>query len=363
MNKKRIVAMLASLAMVASLFVGCGKAENENATSGAKEGQKQEQKGKDIKIGLSTDEGGLNDKSFNQSADKGIKDAQKATGVQYFPIESKQKEDYEQNLQTLSLDQNCDLTFAIGYQMQEALEKIAKANSDKKYAIVDSVIEAPNVRSLMFKEEEGSFLVGVIAAKTTKTGKIGYIGGKDVPSINKFTAGYIAGARAVNPNIKVVVKYADSFSDTNKGYEFGKSLYNEGCDVVYHAAGGVGIGLFKAADEIKKAGKSVWAIGVDQDQAVTVSEYKNVILTSMIKRVDIATKESVESIVNGTFKGETKVYGLKENGVGVADTSKANVPADVLELVEKYKKSIVDGKIKVPETKEKAMKFTTDAVK
>ncbi|WP_373897721.1 BMP family protein [Haloimpatiens sp. FM7315] len=364
MSKRRFVALFAAAAMATTLFVGCGSgAKDENATK-QEESTKQEQKGKDIKIGLSTDEGGLNDKSFNQSADKGIKDAQKELGVQYFPIESQKKEDYEQNLQTLALDQDCNLTFAIGFQMQKAAENIAKANADKKFAIVDAVVEQPNVQSLMFKEEEGSFLVGVIAAKTTKTNKIGFIGGKDFPSINKFAAGYMAGARAINPDIKVVVKYADSFADTNKGYEFGKAEYNEGCDIVYHAAGGVGIGLFKVADELKKAGKEVWAIGVDQDQAVTVSDYKDIILTSMIKRVDIATNQAVKDVVNDQFKGgKTTTFGLKEDGVGIADTSKNHVSAEILDLVKKYEDAIKAGKIKVPETKENAAKFTTDAVK
>ncbi|MFD3155860.1 BMP family protein [Haloimpatiens sp. FM7330] len=367
MNKKKVVAIIASMAMVASLFVGCGKTKDENANKPATE---QAQKGKDIKIGLSTDEGGLNDKSFNQSANAGIKEAQKETGVQYFPIESQKKEDYEANLQSLALDQECDLTFGIGFQMQKAMENIAKANSDKKFAIVDAVVEKPNVQSLMFKEHEGSFLVGVVAAKMSKTNKIGFIGGKDFPLINRFAAGYIAGARAVNPDIKVVVKYADSFGDTNKGYEIAKTEYNEGCDIVFHAAGGVGIGLFKATKELRNAGKNVWAIGVDQDQAVAITDdkgkpmYDDVILTSMMKRVDTATKQAVLDIVNDKFEGgKTHVFGLKEDGVGIAPSSKKNVPKEVLDLVKKYEDAIKTGKIEVPETKEEAGKFKTDVVK
>lgn len=368
MNKKKVLAIIASVALVASLFAGCGQSNSDSNQSADNETQQEEQqeqseakKGADIKIGLSTDEGGLNDKSFNQAADTGIKKAVEEFGVQYFPIESTKKEDYVPNLQSLSLDQNCDLTFGVGFQMQEALTSVAKANPDKKYAIVDAVVDLPNVESLNFKEQEGSFLVGVVAAKMTKTGKIGYIGGKDFPLINRFTAGYIAGARAVNPDIEVVVKYADSFEDTNKGYEIGKSEYNEGCDIIFHAAGGVGIGLFRAADELKKAGKEVWAIGVDQDQYVTVPEYKDVILTSMIKRVDTATYEATKQLVEGNFQGGTqKVFSLAEEGVGLAPTSDKHVPQDVLDLVAKYEDAIKNGEIVVPDNKDDAMKFTTD---
>lgn len=373
MKKRRLVAILATVAVVASLFAGCaGKTEEAKNKAG------QEQKS-DIRIGLSTDEGGLNDKSFNQAANEGIERAKKEFGFEYKALESTQKENFVPHLQTLALDANSDLTFAIGYQMSEALTEVAKQATDKNFAIVDSVVELPNVLSLTFKEHEGSFLAGVIAAKTTKTNKIGFIGGKEGPLIGRFEAGYIAGARAVNPDIKVDVRYADSFSDANKGYELAKAEFGANCDVVFHAAGGVGLGLFKAAKEIKDGGKQVWAIGVDQDQVLTITDankkpmYADVILTSMIKRVDTATYEAVKAVAEGKFKGgEVRVFGLKEEGVGVAPTSKGeipeefkdivkpHVPKDVIELTDKYANAIKEGKIVVPEKPEEAKKFTTD---
>lgn len=373
MKKKKLIACIATIAMVGSLFAGCGNTQSKSDEK--KESAKQEQKS-DIKVGLATDEGGLNDKSFNQSADKGLKKAVKELGVEYKPIESKGKESYVQNLQLLSQDFGANLTFAVGYQMKQSLEDVAKGAKDKNFAIIDEKINMPNVQSLLFKEQEGSFLVGVIAAKMTKTNKIGFIGGKEGDVIGRFEAGYRAGAKSINPNIQIDVRYADSFSDSNKGYEFGKSEYNSGCDIVMHAAGGVGIGLFQAASELKKEGKNVWAIGVDMDQALSnldkkgKPQYADVILTSMVKKVDVAVFEAVKEVKEGKFKGGVvKNFGLKENGVEIAPSSrgiipedmkkyvKSNVPKDIVELSDKYAEAIKSGKIVVPATPKAAKDF------
>lgn len=366
MKKKKLVALVASAIMVVTLFAGCGNKESADSGSANKD--------KKIKVGLSTDEGGLNDKSFNQAADTGVKKAQKELGIDYKAIESKQKEDYESNLEALVND-NCDLTFGIGFQMQQAMQNVASKYGDKKFAIVDAVVDAKNVQSLTFKDNEGSFLMGVIAGKMTKSNKVGFIGGKDSAPINKFESGFVAGVKAVNPEAAKgligngsekgsMVKYADSFGDTNKGYELAKSLYGSGCDVIYHAAGGVGIGLFKAAKELTKPDKPVWAIGVDLDQAVSVPEYKNVILSSMIKKVDVATYKAVKSVADGKFEGGKHIeLGLKEDGVDIAPTSDQNTPKEVLDLVGKYKKAIKEGKIKVPAIRADLQKFNAPEVK
>lgn len=379
MNKKRVVALIAASIMTISLFAGCGSKTTTPSTDSTKTTEKK------IKVGLSTDEGGLNDKSFNQSADTGIKKAVKDFGVDYKAIESKQKEDYEANLDALVANGD-DLTFGVGFQMETAMENKAKQYSDKKFALIDSgayedpnatnPVQLKNVESIMFKENEGSFLVGVIAGKMTKTNKIGFIGGKDFALINKFEAGFAAGVKAVNPEaakglissdgkaLGTMVKYADSFNDTNKGYELAKSLYGAGCDVVYHAAGGVGIGLFKAAKELKDSGKSVWAIGVDMDQAVSVPEYASVILTSMVKRVDVGTYQAVKDVKDGKFQGGKVVeLGLKEDGVGVAPSSDKNVPKDILDLVTKYSDAVKSGSIKVPAARADVLTFTAPEVK
>ncbi|MBV7273167.1 BMP family protein [Clostridium thailandense] len=368
MNKKRFIAMFSAAVVSVSLFSGCGsKQESKPITEGTP-------KSSQIKVGLSTDEGGLNDKSFNQAADTGIKEAQKKFGIDYKPIESTKKEDYEANLEAL-VSNGSNLTFGVGFQMEQAMKNVAEKHKDKNFAIIDTVVDSPNVESITFKEQEGSFLMGIIAGKMTKTNKVGFIGGKDQALINKFEAGFAAGVKAVNPEAATglisadgkapgtMVKYADSFNDTNKGYELAKSLYGSGCDVIYHAAGGVGIGMFKAAKELKDSGKTVWGIGVDMDQAVTVPEYAGIILSSMVKRVDIATYNAVQDVVNGKFQGGKHVeLGLKDNGVGIAGTSNKNTPQDVLDLVNKFSEAIKAGKFTVPATRDEVSKFTAPSI-
>ncbi len=359
MNKRKIVAVLTSMAVVTTLFVGCGT---------KKEAVKSTPKSTVI-IGLSTDEGGLNDKAFNQSADEGVKKARDEDGFTYHALESQKKEDYAANLESL-VEENSKLTFGIGYQIADAMTEVAKTHTDKNFAIVDSVVNLPNVASITFKEQEGSFLMGVIAGKMTKTNKIGFIGGKDNELINRFEVGFAAGVKAVNPEAAkgllstdgksagTTVKYADSFNDSAKGYELSKSLYQGGCDVIYHAAAGVGLGLFKAAKELKDGGKTVWAIGVDMDQSLTVPQYSDIILSSMIKRVDTATYNEAKAQVKNQFKGGTVTnLGLKEKGVGIADTSNKNVPKDVLDEVKKYEDKVIAGKIVVPVNRQGAKDF------
>lgn len=358
MNKKRVASLFAAAIMTVSLFAGCGNQKQQGGTEGG--GTTQEKK---IKVGLATDEGGLNDKSFNQAADEGIKKAQgEFKNMDYTPIESKKKDEFQPNLQAL-VDNGSEIIFGIGYQMEGAMGDIAKKYPDKKFAIVDTVVNEKNVVSLNFKEQEGSFLAGVIAGKMTKSNKLGFVGGKDFELINRFAAGYMAGAKAVNPNVQFDVRYAADYANPTKGEELATSMINGGCDVIYHAAGGTGIGVFKAAKAMSKPDGKIWAIGVDMDQSLTVPEYADVILTSMIKRVDTATYDTVKSVIDGKFEGgKNIVFGLKEQGVDIAPTSNKNTPQDVLDLVEKYRKAIIDGKITVPATKEEAAKFTAPAI-
>jgi len=366
MNKKRLIAVFTTLTLTAALFAGCSSSTKTSDDSSKAATSKAH-------MGLSTDAGGLNDKSFNQAADLGIKKAQKEFGFTYKAIESKVKEDYEPNLDALVNNGN-DIVFGIGFQMETAMEDIAKKYTDKKFAIIDSVavvdqtaatgVQLPNVESILFKENEGSFLVGVVAGKMTKSHKIGFIGGIDMPLIQKFETGFAAGVKSVDPEAakglidRKTVKYANSFTDTNLGYEAAKALINDGCDIIYHAAGGVGEGMFKAVKEANDNGKKVWAIGVDMDQSLTVPEYASVILTSMIKRVDVATYNVSKEVVNNTFQGGKVLnLGLKEDGVGLAATSSKNVPADILTLVTKYSDAIKSGKLVVPDKKGEAATF------
>lgn len=345
---KKILALLVSVVLFAGLFAGCAK-PNQPGGGATTDNRKQTDK----KIGLATDEGGRGDKSFNDAAIAGLDKISKEYTVTPQILESKAADQYEPNLKALT--QSNDLVFGVGFKMHDAMDAVAKANPNKKYAIIDSVVEQPNVMSINFKEEEGSFLMGVIAGKMTKTNKIGFIGGVDMELIQKFEAGFIAGVKAVNPAAaedlinRKNVRYAGNFSDVNKGYELAKQLYNSGVDVIYHAAGGVGIGLFNAAKELKNGGKTVWAIGVDSDQALTVPDKADIILASMMKRVDVATYTASKDLIENNFQGgKVVVLGLKEDGVGISNTINPAVTKDVLDLADKYKKAIVDGTIKVP---------------
>ena len=367
MKMKRIVALMATVAMSATLLVGCKSGESSSSEKPS-EGDKTPATESAVSVGLVTDEGGINDKSFNQTANEGVEKAKKDFGIKYKYVESQKKEDYEPNIESLIAD-GAQLTYAIGFQLADAVEAAAKNNPETKFCLIDSVVQAPNVQSVTFKEEEGSFLMGVIAGLTTKTNKVGFIGGKDMDTIVKFEAGFAAGVNAVNPEAAKglissdgtapgsTVKYADSFADTNKGYELGKSLYDAGCDVVYHAAGGVGVGLFQVTQELRKSGEDVWAIGVDKDQAKEVEEFADVILSSMMKRVDLATYEAAESMVKGEFKAEVKSLGIAEGGVGMAESTSTNTKPEVIKKAEDYQNQIKEGKIKVPGTREEVIEF------
>jgi basic membrane protein A len=253
--------------------------------------------------------------------------------------------------------------------MQDALTNVSAQNPNSKFLFIDGVVDNPNVLSVTFKENEGSYLMGIIAAKMSKTGKIGFIGGVDAELIQRFESGFVAGVESINPDAgklladRTLVKYAGNFDDSQKGKELANSLIDAGCDVIYHAAGGVGIGMFDAVQAARSSGKDVWAIGVDMDQAVTLPQYASFILSSCMKRVDTATYDAAKDLVNGTLvTGQHKELGLKEDGVGIAPTTSNNVPQDVLDLVTKYQDAIISGQIVVPATLDDLKNFTVPTI-
>ncbi|MGE5527664.1 MAG: BMP family lipoprotein [Patescibacteria group bacterium] len=291
-----------------------------------------------LRFAMVTDIGGLGDQSFNDSAYDGLKMLQKEYGAEIQVLESKKAEDYVPNLKSLA-EQGFDMIWAIGFLMQDALTKVAGDYPNVKFGIIDAVVDKPNVTSVCFKEEEGSFLVGVIAGKTTKTKIIGFVGGMQFPLIEKFQAGFEAGVKAVNAKAMVLVNYVGSFADPTKGKETALTQFGLGADIVYHAAGDTGTGVIEAAKEKKK-----WAIGVDKDQHHLAP--KNV-LACMIKRVDVGVFSGTKAVREGKGGG-VMTLGLKEDGVGVCKSAAKTVKTAVLKLVEKYKKDIIDGKLAVP---------------
>ncbi|WP_284642109.1 BMP family lipoprotein [Paenibacillus silviterrae] len=354
MNKWMTLSLTAVLALGFTLS-GCGKTAapqtgNTNQGAGGGAGTAAgggEKPGAAFNIGMVTDVGGVNDNSFNQSAWAGHQKLEKDTGAKVKYIQSKSDSEYVPNLTQL-VKANFNLTWGIGLMLGDAVGTVAKQNPEAKLAIVDNVVSAPNVVSVTFAENEGSYLVGVVAGLMTKSNKIGFVGGIDLPVIKKFEAGFKAGVSAVNPNATVTVNYTGAFDKPDLGKAAAATIYNSGADIIFHASGATGNGVFNEAKDRVKAGSKVWVIGVDQDQSLIFGD--DVTLTSMMKRVDTAVYKVSGDVIQGKFPGGTTiVLGLKEDGVGLSETSKKNVPADVLAKVEEYKQRIVKGEIKVPE--------------
>lgn len=340
MKKTAWVALLLCVALV--FAVGCGQNAGTKASA--------------FKVGLVADTGGLHDQSFNQSAwEQGVLKAQADYGIQGKALESKGDADYEPNLTKFAKD-GYNITWAVGYKFEKAIPDVAAQFPNAQFGIIDSNLGGnipKNVTAVTFKEEEGSFLMGVIAGLTTKTNKVGFIGGMSVPLIKKFEVGYRAGVHAVNPKAQVVVAYAESFTDAAKGRALAASMYDGGADIIFHAAGGVGQGLF---DEVKtrQQGK-YWAIGVDMDQSFLAPNYT---LSSMVKNVGTAIYNVTKEVKDGKTTGGTQIeLGLKEGGVGIAPTTSKNVSADVMTQVEAYKQKIINGDIVVPKTEDELTTF------
>lgn len=310
-----------------------------------------------LKVGMVTDVGGVNDQSFNQSAWEGLTRVKKELGIKTSYQESKQDADYPANLETL-LDAKNDLIWGIGFKMADAVLIAAKQNPKQKYAIIDYSYGAKtpkNVVGVMFKAEEGAFLAGYIAAKMSKTGTLGFIGGMSVPIIHSFQYGFKAGAKFANKKVNILEQHAESFTDAAKGKAIANQMMSKGADVIFHAAGAVGDGVIEA---VKEKGKM--AVGVDRDQNYLAP--KNVITSSM-KRVDNAVFNVVSDLNKGVFKGGTTVeYGLKDGAVDVSPTTTKMIPSVLLEELAKIKKEIIAGKIKIPST-EKAYEAYAKTVK
>ncbi|MGQ0663008.1 MAG: BMP family lipoprotein [Pseudomonadota bacterium] len=290
------------------------------------------------------DMGGKFDKSFNESAYDGAERFKKDTGIAYREFEVTNEAQREQALRNLAR-RGANMIIAIGFSQAPGLEKVAKEFPDAKFAIIDAVVDLPNVQSVIFKEHEGSFLVGMAAALASKTGKVGFIGGMDIPLIRKFALGYEEGAKFVNPRVEVFQNMTGTtpaaWNDPTKGGELARSQFDRGADVVYAAAGGTGMGVLQAA---KDRGKL--AIGVDSNQNHL---QPGSVLTSMIKRVDVAVYEAFQTAKAGTLKPGIKVLGLKENGVGysIDEHNRKLITAEMERRLEQAKAEIIGGKIKV----------------
>jgi basic membrane protein A and related proteins len=300
----------------------------------------------EFKVGLVLDRGGKDDKSFNSSAYEGATRGKSKLGILLKCVESPDDNAFEPQLRAFAQHQ-FDLIIGIGFAQKEAIEKIAAQFPKAHFAIVDAQVEAPNVRSLMFQEHEGAYVIGAIAAMTSKTGKIGFVGGMDIPLIRRFVMGYEAGAKKINPQITVMANYvgvtSEAWNNPPKGKELAVSQYEGGADIIFAAAGASGLGVFDAAEDKKK-----FAIGVDSNQDWTKP---GLILTSMLKRVDEAIYSTIAEAKAGKFTAGVQWFGLANKGVDYSfDQYNAKILTEpVRKRADELKAEIVAGKIVVPD--------------
>lgn len=312
-------------------------------------------------------DGKLDDKSFNQSSWEAMQEWGKETGRKkgkdgYNAIESAGQSEFANNFNTAVKDKY-DLIYGTGFTLLDAITKAAAENPNNHFVSIDSVIDAKytNGASLLFAEEEAAYLAGIAAAKTTKTNHIGYIGGVENATLIHFEAGFIAGAKSVNKDIVVDTQYVGSFSDAAKGKTIANTMYASGADIIYGAAGGAGLGIFSAATDLMQAdsSKSLWVVGVDLDQHEqgkykVGGQEKSVTLTSTLKKVGEALVQFAKQTEKEGFKTGVTTYTLKNGGVDLTDGQLTDaIKADV----KTAKQAIIDGKIKVPNTREDLKTF------
>jgi basic membrane protein A len=317
---------------LAVLLPACGKVFGGNDEVGKRH------------VGIVYDIGGKDDKSFNSAAFIGVSQAAKDLPIVLRDVEPGDPTSIEPCMRAFA-ERSYDLIIGVGFAQAPIVASVARDYPDLKFAIIDGVVDLPNVASLIFKEHEGSFLVGMIAARTTKTGKLGFVGGMDIPLIHKFETGYEEGARYANPKVEVFQNYVgvtdSAWNNPGKGKELAKAQIERGADVLFQAAGNSGLGVFDAVEETGKL-----AIGVDSNQNWVKPGF---ILTSMTKRVDVAVYNTVKELVDGSFTGGVHSFGLENDGVGYAldDYNKALIPGAVIDEAEAAKKDIIAGRIKV----------------
>jgi len=328
-----------ALAVLALALAGCGASSDAPATREAT-----------LKVGLVFDIGGRGDKSFNDAAYAGLERARDELGIEFVTLESGEGADREAGMRQLAAN-GSELVFGVGFLFSDDIRTLAEEFTDVKFACVDYTVREgetlpPNLVALKFKEEEGSFLVGALSGKLTRTNTLGFVGGMEIPLIKKFETGYREGVKAVNPGARVIVKYAgttgSAFKDPTKGKELGLAEYHQGADIIFHASGSTGLGVFEAARELGKL-----AIGVDSDQ---YDEAPGFVLTSMIKRVDNAVFDTIKEVVDGDWSPGVRTFGLAEDGVGWVydERNQAMIPDEIKAEVDSLRVEIVAGRISVP---------------
>ncbi|MGV7975420.1 MAG: BMP family protein [Anaerolineaceae bacterium] len=343
---KRVITLLSLLIVVGMLLAACGTTATEAPAA-------------KIKVCQITDTGGIDDKSFNATAWKGIEDAIAQLGIEGKYLESKEVADYEKNLNAF-VEEKCDLIVTVGYLIGDATKATAEANPDIKFSIVDYAYDpaVPNIVGQVFNTDEAAFLAGYLAAGVTKTGKVGTFGGLPIPTVTIFMDGFAKGVAKYNEvkgtNVEVLGwdpanpdsgLFSMSFDDQQKGRELAVSLMDEGADIIMPVAGPVGLG---AAAAIKERGNA-YLIGVDSDWFLTSPEYADITLTSVMKLMDATTMQVIKSVIDGTFQGGVTVGTLANNGVALAPLHNLEslASAELLAEIEQLKADIIAGTLSV----------------
>lgn len=352
--KRILVVFLVMLFLMSGMLTGCGGANQDagkGSNAGTTEGNGTAKPAAGKKAAIILGIGGLGDQSYNDLAYKGMKDAESKLGVKFDYAEPKAVADFEVHLREMASEGQYAVIICVGFEQVDALTKVAGEFPDQKFAILDGSVDKPNVASFLSKEEEGSFLVGALAglmklepAKYGISDKqiLGFVGGVDVPVIRKFQAGFMAGAQYVNPKIKVLDDIVGGFSDVTTAKEIALTMNGKGADIIYHAAGGAGMGVFQAAKQNK-----FLAIGVNSNQNSMDPDH---IMASMLKRIDTAAFTVVKSTVDGSLvTGKITELGLKDEGIGyTVEGSNIKISDDIIKQVEAIKQKVISGEIKPP---------------
>lgn len=343
---KKLYLVVAVLIMASMALAAC-----QPAATSAPGGQTTSK----IKVCQVTDVGGIDDKSFNATAWKGVEDAMKELGVEGKYLESQQQTDYEKNINAF-IEDGCDLIVTVGFLLGDATAAAAKANPDQKFAIVDFSYDPtiPNVLGLTFATDQAAFLAGYAAAGVTKTGKVGTFGGVQIPPVTVFMDGFALGVKYYNEkhgtNVEVLGwdvanrtgLFAGNFESTDDGRQLGQTLMDEGADIIMPVAGPVGLGTAAAVQERGNA----WIIGVDTDWTISVPQFTDVIFTSVLKKMDKAVFEAAKEVIDGTFKGGVYEGTLENDGVGIPEFLPGRISDDLKAELEQVKADIIAGKIK-----------------
>jgi basic membrane protein A len=336
---KKVLMFLMGLSLI--LLTACGK---DSDTKGEDAKKVEKAKTVDYKVGVVLGLGGLGDKSFNDSAHEGLLKVEKELGVKFKYVEPSNLSEYDQFF-TEFVEANYDLIIGVSFDAQKGIEKVAAEYPDKNFVIIDSIVDLPNVKSIIFNQKEGSFLAGALGEMVSKTNSLGFIGALDIPMVNEFRDGYVEGAKYINSDVKVKSIYIggnNPFNDPARAKELAISLNENNVDVIYTVAGGSGRGVM----ETIKTTDNLYGIGVDSNQD---SEVPGKIITSILKRVDVAIFNVTKEGLEGDFKGGVTTLGLKDNGMETTnfEFSKDLIGEENLEKLEDIKKDLISGKIEI----------------